>query len=187
MHTTEERLPALPFDTEHLFRGVRPRLLRLARLRGVAPDALEDVVQETLLVAWKKIDTLDAPEHAQRWLDEICSTICLRYLRASSQDASRRLPFSDLLVSSELSDLSELEETLAINSPGAQVNDPADVFSREDLLQLLRQALNLLPKQAREAVEMYYLCELPQREAAIRLGLSISALGTRLLRARQQL
>ena len=176
-----------PFDQERLFVGVRPRLLRLARLRGVAPDALEDVVQETLLVAWKKIDTLDAPEHAQRWLDEICRTICLRYLRASSQDASRRLPFSDLLVSSELSDLSELEETLAINSPGAQVNDPAEVFSHEDLLQLLRQALNLLPEQAREAVEMYYLCELPQREAAVRLGLSISALETRLHRARQQL
>ena len=30
-----------PFDQERLFAGVRPRLLRLARLRGVAPDALE--------------------------------------------------------------------------------------------------------------------------------------------------
>src|SRR5215813_15401864 len=143
-----------PFDREHLFAGVRPRLLRLARLRGVAPDALEDVVQETLLVAWKKFDTLDSPEHAQFWLDEICRNICSRYLRASSQDASRRLPFADLFVNSDLSDL---EETLAASDPAMLDLDPAEVLSREDLFQLLKQALNLLPEQAREAVEMYYL------------------------------
>src|ERR1051326_9495097 len=105
----------LQYDREHLFAGVRPRLLRLARLRGVAPDALEDVVQETLLVAWKKFDTLDSPEHAQFWLDEICRNICSRYLRASSQDASRRLPFADLFVNSDLRDL---EETLAASDHG---------------------------------------------------------------------
>jgi hypothetical protein len=47
--------------------------------------------------------------------------------------------------------------------------------------------LKLLPEQARAAVELYYLQELPQREAAVRLGLSISALETRLHRARRRL
>src|SRR6476661_4870346 len=83
-------------DREQLLAGARPHLLRLARLRGVAPDALEDVVQETLLVAWKKFDSLDSPDHAQPWLDEICRNICSRYLRSSAADASRRSPFSDL-------------------------------------------------------------------------------------------
>ena len=184
MHTTGEVIPTLHFDKEHLFQGVRPRLLRLARLRGVAPDALEDVVQETLLVAWKKFDSLDSPDHAQLWLDEICRNICLRHLRASSQDASRRLVFSDVFLGSEAD---EPEEPLAASTPDPRAIDPAEALSREDLFQLLRQALKLLPEQAREAVEMYYLRELPQREAAVRLGLSISALETRLHRARQQL
>jgi RNA polymerase sigma factor (sigma-70 family) len=158
--------------------------LRLARLRGVAPDALEDVVQETLLVAWKKFDSLDSPDHARLWLDEICRNICSRYIRASATDASRRLPFSGVSLGSEPE---APEEALAANTPDPHAIDPAERLSREALFQLLRQALKLLPEQTRQAVELYYLQELPQREAAIRLGLSISALETRLHRARQRL
>ncbi len=177
-------LSNLSTERERLLAGARPHLLRLARLRGVAPDALEDVVQETLLVAWKKFDTLDSPDHALPWLDEICRNICARYVRASAHDALRRSPFADLLGSGEPGDL---EETLAAGNHERQALDPAEVLSREDLLRLLQQALKLLPEQAREAVELYYLRELPQREAAVRLGLSISALETRLHRARRQL
>jgi RNA polymerase sigma-70 factor (ECF subfamily) len=158
--------------------------LQLARLRGVALDALEDVVQETLLVAWKKFDSLDSPDHAQIWLDEICRNICSRYLRASATDASRRSPFADVSPSNE----QELvEEALAASAPDPHAIDPAERLSREALIQLLQQALKLLPEQARAAVELYYLQELPQREAAVRLGLSISALETRLHRARLRL
>src|SRR5215469_3697465 len=82
-----------PFDQEQLFAGVRQRLLRLARLRGVAPDMLEDVVQETLLVAWRRLDRLQSPAHFHRWVDEICRNICQRFLRASYREASRFIPF----------------------------------------------------------------------------------------------
>jgi RNA polymerase sigma factor (sigma-70 family) len=174
----------LHLEREQLLAGARPRLLRLARLRGVAPDALEDVVQETLLVAWKKFDSLDSPDHAQVWLDEICRNICLRYLRASATDASRRSPFSDVSPGAEQE---TLEESLAASAPDPHAVDPDERLSREALFQLLQQALKLLPEQTREAVELYYLHGLPQREAAVRLGLSISALETRLHRARQRL
>jgi RNA polymerase sigma factor (sigma-70 family) len=177
-------IPQLHRAREQLLTEARPRLLRLARLRGVAPDALEDVVQETLLVAWKKFDALDAPNHAQLWLDEICRNICARYMRASATDASRRSPFSDLSPGAkpEVS-----EAALAASTPDPHAIDPAERLSREALFQLLQQALKLLPEQARSAVELYYLQELPQREAAVRLGLSISALETRLHRARRRL
>jgi len=54
MPTGTAVIPHPNLDREQIIAGARPHLLRLARLRGVAPDALEDVVQETLLVAWKK-------------------------------------------------------------------------------------------------------------------------------------
>ena len=180
-------MPHLHLDREHLLASARPHLLQLARLRGVAPDALEDVVQETLLVAWKKFDSLDSPVHAQLWLNEICRNICSRYLRASAADASRRLPFSDVSLGSEPEALETPEEALATSTPDPHAIDPAERLSREALFQLLQQALKLLPEQAREAVELYYLQELPQRETAVRLGVSISALETRLHRARQRL
>lgn len=52
---------------------------------------------------------------------------------------------------------------------------------------LLDRAMSYLPDSARDAVELCYLAELPQAEAAARLGMTISALETRLHRARKQL
>src|SRR5579871_3720824 len=48
--------PASALDDEHWLAAARPRLRRLARLRGVAAGAVEDVVQETLFEAWKHRD-----------------------------------------------------------------------------------------------------------------------------------
>src|SRR5690349_1915291 len=115
-------------DREQLLAGARPHLLRLARLRGVAPDALEDVVQETLLVAWKKFDSLDSPDHAQLWLNEICRNICSRYMRASATDASRRLLFSDVSLGSEPE---ASDEALATGTPDPHAIDPVERLSRE--------------------------------------------------------
>src|SRR5689334_25449466 len=123
----------LHLEREQLLAGARPRLLRLARLRGVAPDALEDVVQETLLVAWKKFDTLDSPDHAQLWLDEICRNICARHLRASLKAASRHLVFSDVFLASEPE---EPEEALEASTPDLHAIDPVEALSREDLYHL---------------------------------------------------
>jgi RNA polymerase sigma-70 factor (ECF subfamily) len=184
MHTGTAVIPHLDLDREQLLAGARPRLLQLARLRGVAPDALEDVVQETMLVAWKKFDSLGSRDHVQPWLDEICRNICSRYLRAAAKDASRRLPLSDI---SPRNAPEGPEEALSASTPDPHAIDPAERLSREALFQLLQQALKLLPEQARTAVELYYLQEVPQREAAVRLGVSISALETRLHRARQRL
>lgn len=170
-------------DKEQLFASARPRLLRVARLRGVPPDALEDVIQETLFVAWKKFDSLHTFEYIHPWLDAICRNVCARYIRASSQEALRQMPlFDEPLLTDEYNEIEFFTRNSEVLSP-----DPAEMLDQQELYDLLRQALNLLPPAARAAVETYYLLELPQREAAVRLGLSISALETRLYRARHQL
>ena len=66
--------------------AARPRLLRLARLRGVPDDLAEDVVQETLLEAWRCLDRLYDPTGADRWLDEICRNVCRRYARSHATE-----------------------------------------------------------------------------------------------------
>ncbi|HLZ60797.1 MAG TPA: RNA polymerase sigma factor [Ktedonosporobacter sp.] len=171
-------------DREQLFAGARPRLLRLARLRGVAPDGLEDVVQETLLLAWRLLDRLQTPEHFQRWVEEICRNVCYRYLRTSHRDTAWHIPLFTLPLFDGSDDV---EEMLMGGNTATEFLDPAEILSQAEVTTLLRQALNLLPENTREVVELYYLLEVPQREAAVRLGLSISALETRLHRARHQL
>ncbi len=170
-------------EHETQFTASRPRLLRIARLRGVPPDAVEDVVQETLLEAWKHLDRLHAPEGFQIWLDEICRNICRRYARKHATDMQR----SVLLLTPDNGDESGEDASPLNTLPDMQIPDPIEALSRQDLTVLLDRALGSLSSNAREAVELCYLLELPQREIAARLGLSLSALEARLHRARRQL
>ena len=160
----------------------RPRLHRLAQLRGVAPEAIEDVVQETLLEAWKHQDRLHTPEGAHLWLDEICRNVCRRYTRKRLVE-QQRLAF----LAPSQDDERDATDTVLANIPDADAPDPLEALSRQELALLLDRALGALSSNARQVVELCYLLELPQREAAEQLGLSISALEARLHRARQQL
>src|SRR5579862_315927 len=177
-------------EIEGWLAAARPRLLRLARLRGVAHDAIEDVVQETLLEAWKHQDRLYAPEGAHAWLDEICRNICRRYARKDSAEQQRMLPSSGSYehnVEYGDGDGSKTSDSLLKTIPDTNLPDPLDALCRQDVALLLDRAFGALSVSAREAMELCYVKEAPQREAAERLKLSLSALEARLHRARHQL
>lgn len=163
--------------------AARPRLARLARLRGAPPDAAEDIVQETLLEAWRCLDRLYDPTGIDRWVDEICRNICRRYARKHALD-QRYVMFSG---SDDEDGQSTWDTALLESLPDRDIDDPIEALSRQDMALLLDRALGLLPANAREVVDLCYLRELPQREATDRLGLSLSALEARLHRARLQL
>ena len=165
--------------------AARPRLLRLARLRGVPDDLTEDVVQETLLEAWRCLDRLYDPSGVDRWLDEICRNICRRYARTHATEQRHMLLPS--APTDDENDGATPGGALLDTIPDADGEDPLEALTRQDMALLLDRALGLLPAGARELVELCYLRETPQREATDRLGLSLSALEARLHRARRQL
>lgn len=169
---------------EQLLTSARPRLLRLARKQGVASDDADDVVQETLVEAWKHLDRLRDPERFDAWLNGICRNVCLRWSRTHSITARRETNLS-ALTSSAQQDAEEDGFLAGIIDP--QIIDPAEELSRQDLAALLDRAMSRLSESHRELLELCYLAEMPQREAALRLGLTISALESRLHRARRQL
>ena len=165
--------------------AARPRLLRLARLRGVPPDMIEDVVQETLLEAWRCLDRLYDPSGADRWLDEICRNVCRRYARNHATDQRHiLLPHA---ITRDDADTDDATSALLDAIPDGDGDDPLEALTRQDMALLLDRALGLLPVGARELIELCYLREMSQREATDRLGLSLSALEARLHRARRQL
>ncbi len=173
-------------DDERWLTTARPRLRRLARLRGIPADIVEDVVQETLLEAWKHRDRLHTPQGIDYWLDEICRNICRRHARTASRERRHLTP----LLTAGPSDDHALgaRGTPALHDlPDERIPDPLDALDHEDLALLLDRALGALPGATREIVEQCYLMDLPQRDVAGRLGLSLSALEARLHRARQQL
>jgi len=157
-----------------LFAEERPRLLRLcARLCGNA-SAAEDLVQETLLEAWRNAAKLTSPEGASRWLTAIARNVCLRWQRSAGREAARQ---ADLPTAAE-EDAPDWEQVVA------EAGDPAVDLERDEMARVLDQALALLTPEARAVVLARYLEDLPQAEVARKLGMTESAVAVRLHRGK---
>jgi len=168
---------------EKIVATAQPRLAQLARMQGVAPDGIDDVVQETFVEAWRHLEHLREPERFGAWLNGICRNVCLRWARSQVTTARRQVNFSSL----QVGEFDETETLEQVDMPDPLAFDPAEELSRQDLAVLLDRAMSYLPAGTREALEMHYLAELPHDEVALRLGLTINALEVRLHRARRQL
>jgi len=145
-----------------LCQALRPDLLRFAlwlcRDRSVA----EDVVQETLLRAWKAQDSLQDEAAAKPWFLTI---IRREYARTFER---KRLPTVDL-------------DELSVG------DEAALAASDEQELDELRMAIFKLPEDYREVVFAHYHLELGLQEIADRFALTESAVRSRLHRARTRL
>jgi RNA polymerase sigma factor (sigma-70 family) len=162
---------------EALFERATPRLRRLAALQHIPFDSLDDVVQETLIEAWRHVEQLRHVDRFDTWLDGICRNVCQRARVKQARLLSRETP---LFVAD-----ADGEETPVSAIP--VMDDPLEDLMRQDIAHICDRALGHLAAPARTLVELRYLLELPQREIAERTGLSESALEAQLFRARRSL
>jgi RNA polymerase sigma-70 factor, ECF subfamily len=163
--------PALPAGECLLARNTRiagllgamqPDIKRFALWLCRDPLAAEEIVQEALLRAWRAADRLREEKSAKAWVLTIVR-------REHARWCARRRP-----ASVSLEELTEAdEEELAV----------ADTLPLEDL----RQAIFNLDAAYREPLLLQVLVGLSTQEIADRLGLTQSAVLTRLFRARDQL
>ena len=170
-------------NIDTLLEDARPRLLRLTRVNGIPQDIADDVVQETLMEAWRHLENLHTPERFSAWLDGICRNVCRRQARTQSAISWQNASLSDLQQDFE----HEADDAPSFDIPDPQAIDPTEVLNREDMVTLLDRALAYLPRETREIVEWCYLAELPQREVAAQLGMTTGSLELRLHRARKLL
>ncbi|HET8913286.1 MAG TPA: RNA polymerase sigma factor [Ktedonobacteraceae bacterium] len=165
----------LPEDLEDMLEAARPRLHMLALAQHVAPDAVEDVVQETCFEAWRHLERLISAEFFDAWLNGICRNVCLRWLRKAGHEQEHRVLWP------------EKEDEFAWDFPDPYLPDPGEELIRQDLELLLDRALGYLPAEARRLVELRYLEDLPNHELALRMGVNSNVVGIRLMRARRLL
>ncbi len=114
---------ALLADMEQVFTEARPRLLRLAHLNGMSPDMADDVVQETMMEAWRHIEKLRDPQRFHAWLDGICRNVCRRY---KTPDGALHRHFS-------LSTLARDNETKNASDASLALPDPFAIDPAEEL------------------------------------------------------
>ncbi len=121
----------------------------------------EDLVQETMLRAWRSLDRLQNPEAARGWLITI-----LR--RENARRFERFQPrFSAL-------------PTEALAESHRDYDTSTEAF-------VLRNAIAGLPEDYREPLLLQIIHGYSQKEIAAELGISVAGAGTRLFRARKKL
>jgi len=137
----------------------------VARRQGVAVDALDDVVQETLLTVHRVRHTYDPARPYDAWLAAIAARRAIDYLRSHGRHDAR-----------------EIHDPLAVElHPDA--DDAAGETERAQEAARLRRAVAELPPGQREAVEQLGLQEHSLAEAAERTGRNTGALKVNLHRA----
>jgi RNA polymerase sigma-70 factor (ECF subfamily) len=174
---TPDAQVTLSANLSALLDEARPHLLWLARLHGIAADLAENVVQETCLEAWRHLERLREPERFASWLDGICRNVCRRQVRALASRAHE----------TRLGSVEGEATRAGVHLLDPLAFDPSAELDRQDRHLLVDRALAHLSASAREVVELCYLAELPQREVAARLEMSLGALELKLHRARRRL
>jgi RNA polymerase sigma factor (sigma-70 family) len=181
---------ALSEDLARVLSTARPRLIRLACARGVSRDDAEDAVQETLLVAWRHLERLRSPERFDAWLDGICQHVSQHHVRREHVRARRLVSLSPAQTGQAPGEACtgfEGAHNPPVDLPDPEIFDPSEELHRQDLELLLDRALGYISDSSRALVELCYLEELPQREVAERMGLTLGALELRLHRTRREL
>ncbi len=146
------------------------QLVRRTLDNGVGGDEpARDLTQEALLNAYLSLDKLREPTRFRPWLCGIALNLCRGYLR------SRKTR----LISWEALQGGVAFESLPFHMPG-----PAEVVEALDLHRTVISAIDALSPKNREAVLLFYFEGLRLREIAALLGISLTAVKSRLHKSR---
>jgi RNA polymerase sigma-70 factor (ECF subfamily) len=152
------------------------RVFRMAKQITQNDDDAEDVLQETFLKAYTHLDNFQGNSKFYTWLVRIAVNEALMKLRKRRSD--RTVPLDEPIDTGE----DEMVREIAVWD-----ESPEQRFSREELGQILDQAIQSLKPAYRTVFILRDIEELSIEETAEALNLSISAVKSRLLRARLQL
>jgi RNA polymerase sigma-70 factor (ECF subfamily) len=161
----------------------RELLAHCYRMSGSVHDA-EDLVQETLLRAWKSFGSYDASRASLRtWLYRIATNACLTALQGR---ARRPLP------SGLVEKFDDPQAPMVARTEVAWLQpfpaDPADVAAARGSLRLaFVAAIQLLPARQRAILILREVLEWPAAEVADALGTTVAAVNSGLQRARSRL
>ena len=142
--------------------SVRDIYAYVARRLGTGSDT-DDVVAETYLAAWRRIDDVPAPPDDRLWLYGVARNTLTRFERTHRRRSHL------------LSRLSSQPET------------SVTFIEAESALPEVLEAVRHLPKREREVVQLIYWDGMSHHEAATVLDCSANALRIRLHRAKKRL
>src|SRR5829696_8503572 len=157
---------------EELVLRYRPAVVRLARTIA-GSDYAEDVAQESLLLAFKALPTIEEPRKFAAWLSAITRHRALRFGKSETAHMTKRVPLDEAL----------LEQIEALAKP------VPDKERDESMI----EALDSLPAEYAMPLRLRFLDDMPLNRIAAFMGVPLSTVkwrihyGKKLLRAKVEL
>ena len=154
---------------EQLVLRYRPAVVRLARTI-VGVDDAEDVAQESLLLAFKALPTIEEPRKFAAWLSAITRNRALRFSKTETAKLRRRVPLDEAL----------LENIEALARPIAE----------QERDEAMLKVIDSLPADYAMPLKLRFLDEMPLDRIAAFMGVPLSTVkwrvhqGKKLLRAK---
>ncbi len=158
---------------EQLIERHRSACLKRATLMIRNRSAAEDEVQNAFWKAFQRLEQFRGEGSFGAWLSRIVENQCLMRIREE-----RNLRFVYLDESTESTGRLELI---------GQVADPEDECGADEVVSLMRKEISRLPPLLRKVMLLRDLDQFSMPEVALRLGLSVPAAKSRLMRARTEL
>jgi RNA polymerase sigma-70 factor (ECF subfamily) len=149
---------------ETLYRAYFPRLLRFLRRMLLRPHSIEEVLNDAMLVVWRKAESFNGASKVSTWI------FAIAYRRA----LKCRDQFDDPL---------EFE-----GEPIDEVNPrPEDVLLHQELGEALEHALQTISANQRAVVELTYFHGCRYQEIAQIMDCPVETVKTRMFHARRRL
>ncbi len=135
-------------------------------------DAM-DILQESYIKAFTRLNTLDKPESFESWLKRIVVNCCNDFLKRK-----KILLFSEVADEIEINKLDEETDTEVI---------PHESIDKKEASRLIMEIINGLDENKRLVIIMYYYNGMSTREIAEALDLSVSTTKYYLSAARKEI
>jgi len=166
-------------DFEHIYLAYFSKMKYFAKVYVLSEEEAENIVQDVFAELWERKDVLNLPVNLIAYLFTSTKNKCLNYLRHQ-------------IVCKEASDLIQEEHRFAMQ---ASLNSlklfDQHVFSEEDTMMILEQALNTLPEKCRQIFIMSKVEGKKQKEIAAELNISVNTveaqMGTAYKKLRKEL
>jgi RNA polymerase sigma-70 factor, ECF subfamily len=157
-------------------RDYLPRVYRFAAARVRIEADADDVVQNVMRNAARRIETYRGESTLFGWLLQICRReLAKRYARIDRQPAPLTIDGDDAL------------RDWVDSIEASPATEPEHAMLREELTARLRQALDELPDRYANVLELKYVDDLSSKEIAEQLGIGDEATQSLLARARRAL
>ena len=141
-------------------------------------DTVNDILQDTYVKAFTRLDQLQNSERLIPWLKMIANNTAKDWLKKS-----KPVFFSEISNSEETDGLS-FEE--AIESTDTEVN-PEMAMDEKEVRRLVMEILDQLPEDQRMVIGMFYYEEMSVKDIAESLGVSENTVKSRLLYGRKKI